>query len=647
MTQYKLDSFQGDSDLSYSDNLNPQQLKVVTEASGPALVLAGAGSGKTRVLIYRLAHLLEQGIDTKSILLMTFTNKASGEMRHRAESLLKRNLPDLWSGTFHHIGNKILRLEAETIGFSPNFTIIDREDSKDLLNDCLDDLGLSKNGKLFPKKDLILNIWALSVSSLTKPEIIINQHYEHIKEFAFSIKGVLSLFAKKKKEGNLMDFSDLLLYWYILLQNETMKQKYSSIFQYILVDEYQDTNRIQFEILKTLSSCHNNILAVGDDAQSIYSFRAADINNLLNFPKIFKGASVYKLEINYRSTPQILDLANNIIKQNINQFPKELRAERERGQIPIVAKTKDVYQQAQFIAQRVLELNELGIPLSEIAILFRSRYQAIELEVELLKRNISYVLRGGVRFFEQAHIKDIFSYLKIIVNDRDEISFKRAISIHKGIGRGYAHKIWDKLNRKKESLETIGKNLSTRPKEGFRKFCKIMDSVRSSENPTEAIKSIIDAYKDYCYVSFDNPDDRIKDLEELAKMARTFTTIKNFLLDLNSYEDFKGETLVSTNSKKDLLVLSTIHQAKGLEWDVVFLIGFGDYDFPHPKAIASEKAVEEERRLFYVTVTRAKSHLYITYPQYKYTFRDGLIISRASQFLYELPDYCYEEWDVT
>ena len=450
MKSYKLEPFYCGATINYEENLNCQQLKVVKEGDGAALVLAGAGSGKTRVLIYRLAYLLQKGIPPENILLVTFTNKAAKEMISRAETVLKSALKGLWAGTFHHVGNMLLRKEASLIGYSPSFAIIDKEDSKDLLEDCIEELGFTKQGKLFPKKDIISNIYSVSVNSLKSIDSVIKESYPHTEEYLLPIKSVLRRYEEKKKQSNTMDFNDLLKYWLKILTIEEICKKYSENFKYILVDEYQDTNRIQFEILKRLSSCNKNILVVGDDAQSIYSFRGADINNLLNFPKTFEGAKIYKLEINYRSSPQILSLTNNIIGHNLHQFPKTLKSVKSDAEKPMAVQAKDVYMQAKFVTQRTLEMVNEGIPLKEIAVLFRSHFQALELEIELMKRNIPYIMRGGVRFFEQAHIKDVLAYLKIINNPDDELSFKRAVSLYKGIGRSYATKIWKMFIQEKK-----------------------------------------------------------------------------------------------------------------------------------------------------------------------------------------------------
>lgn len=643
MKSYKLEPFYSNAAINYEENLNYQQLQVVKEADGASLVLAGAGSGKTRVLIYRLAYLLQKGVPPENILLVTFTNKAAKEMIHRAETLLKSTLKGLWAGTFHHVGNMLLRKESGILGYSPNFTIIDKEDSKDLLEDCIEELGYTKQGKLFPKKDIISNIYSISVNSLKEIDDVIMQNYPHTEEYILDIKKVLRRYEEKKKQSNSMDFNDLLKYWLKILEIEETCKKYSENFKYILVDEYQDTNHIQFEILKRLASYNKNILVVGDDAQSIFSFRGADINNLLDFPKTFEGAHVYKLEINYRSSPQILSLANNIIRHNINQFPKVLKSVKPDAEKPMSVQAKDVYMQAKFVAQRTLEMINEGIPLKEIAVLFRSHFQALELEIELMKRNIPYVMRGGVRFFEQAHIKDVLSYLKIINNPNDELSFKRAVSLYKGIGRSYAARIWKMFVEERKETNEVVKGLPKRQQDGFREFASKLENLKIIDKPQGAIREVLAFYKDYCYLVFDNPDDRILDLEELAKMAADYPTIKRFLLELGSFEEFKGESVLSLEEKKEFLTLSTIHQAKGLEWESVFIIGFSDYEFPHPKALASSSALEEERRLFYVATTRAKSYLYITYPETKYTFKNGLIISRPSMFLTEVPNENYEE----
>jgi len=645
MKDYRLSEFHSSTHIDFPACLNEQQLAAVTGSEGPCLVLAGAGSGKTRVLIYRLAWLLEKGVAPQNILLVTFTNKAAQEMTHRAESLLKSTLKGLMAGTFHHVANLTLRRESNILGYNPDFSIVDKEDSRDLLADCIEELGITKSDKLFPKKELISSVASLAANTLADIDEVISKRYTHIEDYASQIKRVLNHYQRKKKAAQIMDFDDLLVNWLKVLENEAVRQKYSGQARYILVDEYQDTNRLQFEILKKLAAEHGNILAVGDDAQSIYSFRGAEINNLLDFPKTFPGTKTYKLEINYRSSPQVLTLANSVISHNINQFPKTLHAVKAAGSVPAVIKARDVYQQAKFVGQRILELNREGMPLTEIAVLFRSRYQAMELEVELLKRGVPYILRGGVRFFEQAHIKDCLSYLKVTVNSSDELAFKRALALHPGIGRTYAFKIWEKHTTLKAPADIAGE-LPRRQQEGYRQFRAVLESLAGIISPEDAVKKVMEHYRQYCYLTFDNPDERLQDLDELAKMAHNYRSVKTFLGDLGGLEEFKGERMTEAGETNEILVLSTIHQAKGLEWSAVFLIGFSDYEFPSPKSLNDERAMEEERRLLYVAATRAKELLYLSYPETKYTQRNGLILSRPSSFYYELPQGCYEEWSV-
>ncbi len=627
--------------VNFSHELNPQQLEVVEKAEGPCLVLAGAGSGKTKVLVYRLAYLLKQGVSAAEILLATFSNKASRHMIQRAEMLLGLNLKSLWAGTFHHIANIILRREAEKAGYKNNFTIIDREDAKDLIQDVLEELGILKSDKLFPKKDIILNIWSLARNSRKNLEEIIAERYSYLEEFGPSIKKALYLFQKRKKEANLMDFDDLLVFWLALMENKPLRDKYAQAFRYILVDEYQDTNRIQFEILKKISSYWHNILVVGDDAQSIYSFRAAEIKNILDFPRHFSPSKIFKLEINYRSTPQILAVANASINQNQRKFPKTLKTERRDGPLPTVIIARDIYQQAEFICEKVKQLYGEGMSLSQIAVLFRSRYNTLELEVELIKQNIPYIVRGGLRFFEQAHIKDILSFLKIIANPQDELSFKRALCLEKGIGRKGAQRIWKYLIKDNYSPKKIEKLLPKNQKEGFKEFWQAFSYLKNNPRPSAAINWLIKKYRDYCYLNFDNPQERLLDLEELSKLGSNFTSIEEFLVELSSYEDFKGEKGRNTQAPSESLVLSTIHQAKGLEWNTVFIVSLNEYDFPHPKSL-EEDNLEEERRLFYVAITRTKYRLYLLYFQRRYSFQQGFTISRPSLFLTELPPQILE-----
>lgn len=442
--------------INYQKDLNPEQLEVVQSGDGACLVLAGAGSGKTRTLVYRVAYLIERGIKPNNILLVTFTNKAAREMLDRVSSLLKKNPQGLWGGTFHHIGHRILRVFHSPAGLADKFSIIDKEDSKTLIKSCIGELNIDTKSKKFPKTQSLSSAFSYASNS-QKPLIeVINQRMHNIPDsMKNDIIRIRDNYADKKKQQNVLDFDDLLTKWLDLLEkNKATKLRLARQFQYILVDEYQDTNRVQSQIIYHLASVHGNVLVVGDDSQSIYSFRAADVNNILDFPNHFHATKIFKLERNYRSTPEILNLANTSIKHNQKQYYKRLKSVKDSGFLPQLVTTSDGYKQASFIADTVLDLCEEGIDLNRMSVLFRAVYQIIELELELNKRGIPYQVRGGLRFFEQAHIKDVLAYLRIIYNLHDELAWKRALYLMPGIGPVMGERIWNVL-RHSDSIDDL------------------------------------------------------------------------------------------------------------------------------------------------------------------------------------------------
>jgi len=420
--------------VNYQQELNPEQLEVVMSGNGPILVIAGAGSGKTRTITYRVARLIESGVHPSKILLVTFTNKAAKEMLHRVELLISVNIRKLWGGTFHHIANRTLRRQAHLLEYDNNFTILDQQDSKELLNTCITDLGFKTKERRFPQGDVLRDIISLSANTQNKVDAIVAERYPFFYELTDEIIKVALHYQKRKRKGSMMDFDDLLLNWLTLLSD------------HILVDEYQDTNRIQSDIVDLLSQEHKNTMVVGDDSQSIYSFRGANFANIIDFPQRYPNVRIYKLETNYRSVPEILNLANASIINNQNQFQKHLRAIRESGLQPIIVPFNDVMQQASFVAQRILELRDEGRSLNEMAVLYRAHYHSMELQMELTRRGIPFEVRSGLRFFEQAHIKDITGYLKVIVNPYDELAWKRIAKLLPKIGNATAHKIWNILS---------------------------------------------------------------------------------------------------------------------------------------------------------------------------------------------------------
>ena len=640
--------------INYKKELNKEQYKAVIESDGAALVLAGAGSGKTRVLIYRVAYLIENGVSPENILLVTFTNKAANEMLTRVQHLLKKEPKGIWGGTFHHIANRLLRKYAQVLGYKNNFTILDREDSLSLLKQCYDEfIDVKRKSKYFPKANIIYRIISLARNKKILTEEIMKKDYDYLTDQEISsVKKISERYKQKKKEINSMDFDDLLINLLKLLsENINIKEQLSRQFQYVLVDEYQDTNRIQADIIQALSEKHKNILAVGDDSQSIYSFRAADISNILNFPKRIPNTKIYKLETNYRSIPQILDLANQSISNNKNKYPKNLKSIKASAEKPIFILCRNNRKQAEFVIQEILKLQKQGIKINNIAVLFRSAFQALELELALSQSGILYVMRGGMRFFDQKHIKDVVAYLKILTNFRDEIAWQRILRLYEGIGLQTSQKIFNQV-KKFSSLEEVIMFFKFRANEKVLKSLKSILSIFNKINKIkknsvgELVKVILQSgYMDYLKTNFDNFLDRIDDLTQLANFSVKFKNLDDFLAELALSDSFqnKEKNIVRKNeSKQEKLVLSTIHQAKGLEWDTVFLIGLVDGQFPHRKVYDYPQEMEEERRLFYVAVTRTKNRLYLIYPTIN---NQNMNINELSTFVSELDEVFFDKID--
>lgn len=642
--------------IDYPKHLNPEQLDIIENADGHCLVLAGAGSGKTRTLIYRVAYLLERGVKPQNILLATFTNKAAHQMRDRVELLLRKQVNSLWCGTFHHICNRMLRMYGAQIGIKTDFNIMDGEDAKTLIKACIRELKIETKGKFFPSPKIIQNIISFSRNTQQNLVTVVDRYHPEFKRPMDDINKVSSLYTKKKSQSSNLDYDDLLTEVIRLLnQSQIARDRFSRQFINIMVDEYQDTNKLQFELIRILSQEHKNVLAVGDDAQSIYAFRGATIDNILNFSEEFPETKIFRLQTNYRSFQSILDLANESINFNKQQYDKRLKSVKSEGDKPVLINTKDTRQQSNFIIQKALQLHNAGTELKKIAVLFRAHYQSAELEMELLKRGIPYILRGGIKFFEQAHIKDVLSYLRIIQNPHDEIAWTRALSLEEGIAVGFSTKIFKNFQANCKTLKEIHDPkrwgfLSPRIKKSFDHFRGIISGI-SEEYVYGKIDLMIETviksgYEQYCVGHFDNYKDRIDDLKELINFTHTYKSVKKFLADTSLGESFKGETVIESTNKDDHLILSTIHQAKGLEWDVVMLIGLIDNQFPHPKSKDDLKQLEEERRLFYVAVTRAKNNLFLLHPMTMYDYNYGTVIARPSMFIDELPSDCYERWEL-
>jgi DNA helicase-2/ATP-dependent DNA helicase PcrA len=661
--------------VAYEQELNSEQLEVVMAAEGPMLVIAGAGSGKTRALTYRVSRLIEDGIDPSDILLLTFTNKASREMLSRVEQLVTIDTRRIWGGTFHSVGNRLLRQHAEAIGYRSNFSILDDEDAKEMMESAVSALGIKTMEKRFPKGDVLLDIYSFLINTRTPLEIELENNYPHFAIYRDEIVNVFRKYKERKHDANAMDFDDLLVHWKLLLEEHgaiagALKRK----FRFILVDEYQDTNKLQADVVDLMASERRNVMVVGDDAQSIYSFRGASFENILTFPLRFPDAAIYKLETNYRSTPQILKLANQTIARNRYQFQKELQAVRGDGPDPAVVGVDDVFEQASFVAQRILELRDEGESLADIAVLYRSHYQSLELQMELSRRLIPYEIRSGVRFFEQAHIKDVIAYLKIVTNPRDELSWKRMLKLYPKVGEKTAADVWGRIGHRPDPLDLFLRANEPRL-HNARDLLRMLSDKGMKHNPSESIRLIVErGYGDYARAKFANAQARLDDLEQLSQYALRYDDVNTFLDEVALANPIAGEDTAVVGPEDEKIVLSSVHQAKGLEWRIVFIIWLADGRFPSQRALrvpggivkvpegqlheafealvpAGETATEivipgeeEERRLFYVAVTRAKQELYLVFPVMARDRAGMDILMEPSRFVRELSGDVYEKW---
>ena len=661
----------------YKSELNDEQFRVVTARPQAALVVAGAGTGKTRAITYRVAYLIEQGVSPQRILLATFTNRAAREMLRRVETLTgSQNVHRVWGGTFHRIANLILRRHAVSIGFDSGYSILDSEDSRDFINVCIDEAAIDTKKQRFPKAEIVQSILSYANNTDLPIENVIAGKYPYFELLTAQIKRVDSIYQARKQERNVMDYDDLLLNAKrLLVEKSEIADLYAEQFQHILVDEYQDTNRLQAEIIDLLAVKHRNVMVVGDDAQSIFAWRGAEFTNIYEFPKRYPEAALYKLETNYRSTPEILGLANTSIANNRKQFPKMLTAvRRSRDLKPALVPCSDVDQQSAFVASRILELRDEGTNLEDIAVMYRSHYHSIELQLELTRRNIPYRVQSGVRFFEQAHIKDVISYLRIIVNPRDELAWKRILRMIPGVGNKTANRVYEAIVGAAGGQSADSKNSripgglirladtpqtarlrSSQPWLDFLKLLEMLVADENRNNPSKQIEIVVNnGYERYLQENYENAEARLEDLKGLASFANRYTSTDDFLseLALLSTERFKepqplvGEEVVSAGEEDELLTLTSVHQAKGLEWKAVFIIWAAEGKFPSPRSLREIESEEEERRLWYVALTRAKDELYLTYPLIITDYNRQTVLQKPSRFVTECPAALFEIWNL-
>ncbi|OLE53450.1 MAG: hypothetical protein AUG51_13365 [Acidobacteria bacterium 13_1_20CM_3_53_8] len=645
----------------YRAELNDEQFAAVTSPPGAALVVAGAGSGKTRVITYRVAYLVEQGVAPARVMLATFTNRAAREMLRRVEALTGGDVRRVWGGTFHRIANLTLRRHAESLGYQANYTILDSEDAKDFLSTCVDEAGIDTKARRFPKAEVLGDIISFANNTDRPIEETVARNYPHFELLSQQIKRVDAIYMERKRERNVMDYDDLLLNWKrLLLEKPDIANLYADQFQHILVDEYQDTNKLQAEIIDLLAVRHRNVMVVGDDAQSIFAWRGAEFANIYEFPKRYPEARVFRLETNYRSTPEILALANVSIASNRKQFPKILKSARpSKGMNPALVPARDADQQAAFIASRILELRDENVPLEEVAVLYRSHYHSLELQLELTRRGIPYKVHSGVRFFEQAHIKDVVSYLRIIVNPRDELAWKRVLRLVPQVGPATANRIWEQLSTAPDPLALVRRasfQAAPRRGSGWTEFLALIENLvrdDARQNPAKQIEIILErGYSDYLAQNYENAEARREDLQQLARYSARYNSTEEFLGELallateryGAPQPVMGEDVVMGGEEDELLTLSSVHQAKGLEWRVVFIIWAADGKFPSPRSLRDPEGEEEERRLWYVALTRAGDGLYITYPLMITDFNRQTVLQRPSRFITEVPPELFDIW---
>jgi len=636
--------------IDYKENLNDSQYDAVMHNKGAAIVIAGAGTGKTRVIVYRVAHLIEDGVDPNKLLLLTFTRKASEEMKRRASNLLDGRCSRIISGTYHSFALSMLKKYGNLLKLD-SFNILDSGDAEDTINLIRTNYLANKKFKTkrFPQKSVISKVISMSINKQESISDIIMDSYSYFVDEISDIEEIYNQYKVFKKNAQLIDYDDLLLFLHQILKSypETRKEIVNSI-DYIMIDEYQDSNRLQHEIVLMLCNEKSNVMVVGDDAQSIYSFRGAEYQNIIFFPKNFSDCKIYKIEENYRSTNQILNFTNDVINKSTFSYKKSLFSNKEDGEKPIVLSTKNEREQSLFIVQHLLEEREQGTSLNDCAILFRSNFHSFDLEIELNKANIPYKKFGGLKFIESAHIKDLLSYLKVIYNEKDVIAISRILKLIKGVGNSTINKITNEITNNSLNIEEfIENNKRLKSKEDILILFGFLKQIRENNelDLVTILNKVTDYYTPILEESYDNELKRKQDLQTITQIAERYKNIDTFLSDLSidpaiaSVEDIEAE-----NDEDEFLTLTTIHSAKGLEWKKVILIWALDGKFPSSKSANKTEDIEEERRLFYVATTRAKDSLLITYPTNIYDRESGYVLSKHSRFIDDADEDSYETY---
>ncbi|AIY88826.1 MULTISPECIES: ATP-dependent helicase [unclassified Thermotoga] len=638
-----------EANLSFLEDLDEEQRKAVVESEGRCIVIAGPGSGKTRVITYKIAYLLANGVDPSRILLVTFTRAAAREMVERAKTVTGRELSEMLAGTFHHVCNYFLRKYAPYVGLERNYSILDREDAESLMRHARSkylERKSKEERKNFPQPSVLMAIYSYmknTLKSLRESIVVKNPKFLDLKE---EISEIFDLYEQEKRSQNVVDYEDLLFYAYRLLEeNKEIRDREAERFLWVLVDEFQDTNYVQYRIVEHLSSKHGNVLAVGDDAQSIYSFRGARYENVEDFIKV-SGTKIFKIQTNYRSTESIVKFINAMLPKK--SVPKELKPVKKDGMKPVVVKTWNRYEEARFVSQRILELIEEGFKPEEIAVLYRSHSHSLELQMELVRSRIDFRVLSGPRFTESAHVKDVLSFLRIVQNPRDKSAWLRTAKLFYGIGDRTASKIADLASAYvEEGLDPFQELKKVSFSGEYSRFIDILDQIRKLDSPGEMIERVLSSfYSEYLEARYPDFREREMDLERLVEIASRYTSLESFLTDLAVTENVEIEREIS--QKEGKVTLTTVHQAKGLEWRVVFVISVNPGDFPNYFAI-SEGNLDEEERIFYVAITRAKEQLYISYQVTgtSYPYRGNRFIMRSGEnFIDRIPLELVEFWEV-
>jgi DNA helicase-2/ATP-dependent DNA helicase PcrA len=630
--------------IAYAEVLNPSQLEAVTHGTGPLLVIAGAGSGKTRTLTYRVARLVEQGVPPQAILLLSFTRKASQEMVKRATQLLDHRCQDVTGGTFHSFAHRVLRRYHADIGLNNNFSILDRADSEELIGLIRKEMGSAVKAGDLPRKSTLATIFSRSINKSLPLEEILFEDYPHFGNQYDVIANLHEAYQLRKREHHFCDYDDLLTYLHQLLESSAeIRDRLAASYQFIMVDEYQDTNLIQSDIISLLAGRHHNVMVVGDDSQSIYAFRGANFKNIIAFPDRFPGTRIIKLEQNYRSLQPILDLTNTIIEEAEEKYSKRLFSQRGGGQTPVLVATATENTQSQYVAHEIGRLIGRGIAPDDIAVLFRASFHSFDLELELTRSGIDFVKFGGFKFTESAHIKDVLAHLKIICTPKDRLSWYRILMLVERIGQKTAQRIFEAVTEQRSGAAGL-LELPFKLKNSAG-LDRIKTLIANLTAPTVSIQQmgelVVEYYLPCLKQRYDDHPRRLRDLEQLLAIMNRYDDLEQFLADMaleppNTSIDGR---MAGVPEQERRLTLSTIHSAKGLEWHTVFVIWALDGRFPSHHAINKSEALEEERRLFYVATTRAKENLHILYPSQFYDRITQTVLYRPSRFLEEIPDH--------